>query len=134
MFYSALEDQTSIEEVQYHQAQSGEFNELANSPDANPRYFSLFEIEFTGTVLDLFIIHVDCPELTSVGENGYPKCRQLADDAGGRSINAFRTPSARRSGGTCTPVFDRPSLGDVPRLRRHGRFTSEHGQIVFTEP
>ena len=133
VFYSALEDETSIEEVKYHQTRSGEFNELENSPNANPRHFSLFETDFSGTALDLFIIHEDCPELTSEDESGYPRCRQLAEEARGRSINAFRAPSARRPGGTCTPVFDRQSLGGVPRLKRHGRFTNEHGKIVFTE-
>ncbi len=132
VFYSALEDETSIEEIRYHQTQSGEFSDLENTPKAPPRYFQLYETDFDGTMLDLFIIHADCPELTSKDESGYPRCGQLAEEAS-RSIDAFRTPSARRPEGTCTPVFDRQSLGDIPRLKHHVRFTNEHGKIVFRE-
>ena len=131
VFYSALEDETSIEEIKYHQTRSGEFSDLENIPNASPRYFRLYEMDFEGTVLDLFTIHPDCPELTSKEESGYPKCRELAEEARNRSINAFRTPSARQPGGTCTPVFNRGSLGDVPLLKSHGRFTHADGSIVF---
>ncbi len=131
VFYSALEDETSIQEVRYHQVQSGEFSDLENTPTAPPRNFSLYETDFDGTVLDLFPIQTNCPELTSEDESGYPKCCQIAEEARSRSVNAFRTPSARRQGGTCTPVFDRHSLGDVPRLKHHGRFVNDHGNIVY---
>lgn len=133
VFYSALEDETSIEEVRYHQVQSGEFSDLESKPAAPSRYFRLYEMDFNGTVLDLFPILAACPELTSKDESGYPKCRQLAEDARKQSVNAFRTPSARRPAGTCTPVFDRQSLGDGPRLKRSGRFTNDRGRIVFRE-
>ncbi len=133
VFYSALEDETSIEEVRYHQVQSGEFSDLENEPAAPSRYFRLYETDFNGTVLDLFPIHTECPELTSEDESGYPKCRQLAEDARRQSVNGFRTPSARRPAGTCTPVFDRQSLGDGARLKRSGRFTNDRGRIVFRE-
>ena len=133
VFYSALEDETSIEEIKYHQTRSGEFSDLENTPHAPARYFWLYETDFDGTMLNLFIIHPDCPELTSPDESGYPKCRELAEEARSRSIDAFCTPSARRPEGTCTPVFDRKSLGDVPRLKRRIRFTNEHGKIVFRE-
>ena len=133
VFNSALEDETSIKEIRYHQMQSGEFGDLENTPKAPPRYFRLYETDFDGTMLDLFIIHADCPELTSEDESGYPRCRQLAEEARSRSINAFRTPSARRPEGSCTPVFDRQSLGGIPRLKRQGRFMNEHGKIVFRE-
>ncbi len=133
VFYSALEDETSIEEIKYRQTRSGEFSDLDNTPKAPPRYFRLYETDFDGTILDLFIIRADCPELTSEDESGYPRCRQLAEEARSSSINAFRTPSARRPEGTCTPVFDRQSLGDIPRLKRHGRFMNQTGKIVFRE-
>ena len=133
VFYSALEDETSIEEIKYHQTRSGEFSDLENTPHAPPRYFRLYETDFNGTMLDLFTIHPDCPELTSADESGYTKCQQLAEEARSRSINGFLTPSARRSEGTCTPIFDRQSLGDVPRLKRHIQFSNEHGKIVFRE-
>ncbi len=133
VFNSALEDETSIEEIKFHQTRSGEFRDLENTPHAAPRYFRLYETDFDGTMLDLFVIHSDCPELTSVDESGYPKCRQLAEEARSSSINAFRTPSARRPEGACTPVFDRQSLGDIFRLKRRGRFTNEDGKIVFRE-
>ncbi len=37
VFYSALEDETSIEEVKYHQVQSGEFSDLESNPAAPSR-------------------------------------------------------------------------------------------------
>jgi len=110
VFYSALEDKTSIVEVRYHQVRSGEFNDLQKSAKAAPRYFSLFETNFDGSVLDLYAIHRDCPELTSEDCDGYPRCRELAEEARSRSVDAFQTPSARQPGGTCTPVFNRQSL------------------------
>lgn len=112
VFYSALEDETSIEEIRYHQTRSGEFSDLEKTPKAPPRYFGLFETVFDGTMLDLFEIHADCPELTSEDKSGYSTCCQFAEEARSRLINAFRTPSARRPSGTCTPIFDRHSLVD----------------------
>ncbi len=133
VFYSALEDETSIEEIKYHQTRRGEFSDLANTPDAPPRYYGLYETNFDGTMLDLFTIHPDCPELTSEDDSGYPKCQRLAEEARSKSMNAFRTPSARQSEGICTPIFDRQSLVSVPRLKSHGRFINEHGKIVFRQ-
>lgn len=132
VFYSALEDETSIEEIKYHQVRNSEFSDLAGTTTAPPRYFSLYEIDFDGMVLDLFLIQANCPELISKDQNGYPKCRQLTEEARSQSVNAFRTPSARRSGGTCIPVFDRQSLGDIPRFKYQGRYTNDKGSIVFT--
>ncbi len=131
VFYSTLEEETSVQEVRYHQVRSGEFRDLEGTPTAHPRYYSLYEIDFDGKVFDLFVIQENCPELTSEDESGYPKCRQIAEEARNRSVNALRTPSARRPGGTCTPVFDRQSLGDVPRLKQHGRFINENGNLGF---
>jgi len=131
VFYSALEDETSIDEMRYHQRRVGELADLEANPSAAPRHFWLYEADFGGRVLDLFEQHPSCPELTSEDEDGYPKCRQLAAEARSKKINAFRTPSARRSEGTCTPVFDRASLGHAPRMKAHGRFVHVNGDVVF---
>ena len=50
VFYSALEDETSIEENKYHQTRSGEFSLLENTSHAPPRYFRLYETDFDGTM------------------------------------------------------------------------------------
>lgn len=131
VFYSALEEETSIEEVKYHQLRNGEFTGLAASSAAPPRYFGLFEIDFDGSVFDLFPIQTDYPELTSVDESGYSKCREFAEEARSQSVNAFRTPSARRTEGTCTPVFDRQSLKGEARYKQSGRFANVSGVIEF---
>jgi hypothetical protein len=133
VFYSTIEDETAIEEVRYHQERSGEFKELKSTLTAAHRYFHLYETDFDGTMLDLFPIHANCPALTSKDESGYPKCRQLAEEARTQSANALRTPSARLPGGTCTPVFDRHSLGDVARSKRRGRFMNDQGNLVFRD-
>ncbi len=131
VFYAALEEETSIEEMKYYQTKEQELSEVEGSSNVSPRYFSVFEIDFGGEVLDLFPLRDSCPELTSSDEGGYQKCRSLADEARSRSIDAFRTPSARRSGGICTPVFARNSLGSTPNLRRNGCFINKEGDIVF---
>jgi hypothetical protein len=130
VFYSALEEETSIAEVRYHQTRAAEFQDLKQHASAPARYFWIFEIDFDGTILDLFPLRQAVTELTSRDESGYPKCRQLAEEARSRSISAFRTPSARRAEGTCTPVFERESLKD-PKIKQAGRFTHENGDIVF---
>jgi hypothetical protein len=131
VFYSALEDETSIEEVKHHQSQSGEFDDLKYSDNSAPRHFNLFEIDVEGSVLELFPIHADFPELTSEDESGYPKCRDIAEEARRNSIDAFRTPSARKMGGTCTPVFTRQSLPNDPRIKSYGKFISRNGEISY---
>ena len=133
VFYSTLEEKTAIEEVRYHQMKSKEFADLSSMKDAPARYFSVYQSEFDGSVIDLFAIAEQLPELTSKDESGYPKCRQLAEDARNRSVNALRTPSARQQGGTCVPVFDRVALVDVPVFKGRGRFVNEDGEVVFRQ-
>lgn len=131
VFYSAIQDETAIAEVQYHQTQSGEFREIEITPSASPRHFWLYEVDFEGRSLDLFPIYPKYPELTSRDSDGYPRCREIAVKARETGANALRTPSARRTGGTCTPVFDRACLADAPRLRGSGRFVHADGQVQF---
>ncbi len=131
VFYSSLEDETSIEEVRYYQVRNGEFHDLETISTAPARHFNLFEVDFEGDTLDLFEIKSTCPELTSQDNSGYKKCRELASEARSRLVSAFLTPSARKVGGRCVPVFERKTLGNNIRFKAKGRFVHNNGQVVF---
>jgi hypothetical protein len=114
VFYSALEMETCEEEVKHR---------LKGAKDATPfdRYFQFIACDFSGIVLDLCGKEGKHPELVSKKEDGYPFCQTLALVARNSAIEAFHTPSARRAGAICTPVFSRPALAnsrfvDVPRV------------------
>jgi hypothetical protein len=103
--YSALEIETSIEEVAHHQKKP--INELRH-----PRYFRILRCSFSGVALVLVGHEQSYPDLISPTESGYPFCRSLAGEARGAGHDALRTPSARRPGGICLPVFTESTLTD----------------------
>lgn len=114
VFYSALERETCEEEVKHR---------LRDAKAAVPydRYFQFITCDFSGVVLDLCGREDAHPELVSETEDGYPFCQALALTSRNSGVEAFHTPSARRAGGICTPVFSRPALAnprfvDVPRV------------------
>jgi hypothetical protein len=123
VFYSALEEETCVNEVRYH---------LENAMTAVPfsRSYDLLSCDFQGTIINLIGKEVDHPELISPTEDGYPFCRSLAQMARGLSIHAFYTRSARHSGGRCTPVFARPNLTNE-RSIAHATFVSENGTLKY---
>jgi hypothetical protein len=114
VFYSALEKETCEEELRHR---------LRDAKTAVPldRYFQFIACDFSGVVLDLYGHEGEHPELVSKTEDGYPFCRALAVTARSEAIDALHTPSARKAGGICTPVFSRPTLSnprfvDAPRV------------------
>lgn len=132
VFYSALDDETSIAEIRFHLSKDQSFVNPTGSVSA-PRYYWLCEADFSGRTMDLFQIWAGCPELTSQDESGYSKCKDIAEEARGRRIDAFRTPSARRKEGVCTPVFNREALSRSVRPKRQGKFVVRAGQIRFED-
>ena len=113
VFYTALERETCEEEIKHHLQEA-----IATVPFT--RFYQLITCEFSGVVLDLCGKERDHPDLVSKTESGYPFCQALARTARSSGIEAFHTPSARRNGGICTPVFSHSSLAnprfvDAPR-------------------
>jgi hypothetical protein len=115
VYYSALEMQTCEEEVRHR---------LKDPQAAVPfdRYFQFVACDFSGVVLDLCGREGIHPELVSKTEDGYPFCQALAVVARNSAIEAFHTPSARKTGGICTPVFARSALAN-PRFVNAPRVT-----------
>lgn len=103
VYYSALEMETCKEEVRHR---------LKDAKAAVPfdRYFQIIACDFSGEVLNLCGHEGAHPELVSKTEDGYSFCQALAMAARGSAIQAFHTPSARKTEGICTPVFSRPAL------------------------
>lgn len=115
VFYSALEMKTCEEEVRHRLKDA----KTAVSVD---RYFQFIACDFSGVVVDLCGQEKDHPELVSNMEDGYPFCRAMAISARNSGVDGLHTPSARKAGGICTPVFVRPALAN-PRFAAAPRVT-----------
>lgn len=115
VYYSALETETCEQEVRHRLRD-------AKAAVAFDMYFQFIACDFSGAVLNLCGREEAHPELVSETEDGYPFCEAIAQAARNSAIEAFHTPSARRTGGVCTPVFSRPALGN-PRFVAAPRVT-----------
>lgn len=115
VYYSALEMETCEEEVRHR---------LREAKAAVPfdMYFQFIACDFSGAILHLCGSEGAHPELVSKTEDGYPFCQALAQVARNSAIDAFHSPSARRTGGICAPVFSRPALAN-PRFVAAPRVT-----------
>ena len=128
VFYSAEDIETAVSEVAFHYLAEL----VGNSTPSRKVYFRHFQCEFDGRVLDLRPHQAQFPFLADPDvTKSYPPCNSLAKEAIEIGMHAFLTPSARRPGGTCVPVFSRPSLrngvvGEVVALQR----THEGGSVV----
>jgi hypothetical protein len=123
--YSALEEETCVEEIKYHRRDD---LEMLRPGKGGRFYYRLFQIRYEGRTVSLFDLLHDHPEIAT--NEGYQFCRSLGREAVARSKDAFRTPSARRSGGVCVPVFRREALGDV-HLRFVGCFELVGATLTF---
>jgi hypothetical protein len=110
VYYSALTEETCEAEVRHHLSYA--------SPSAFPRYYQVLACDFGGTVAILHGKEIEHPELISATEAGYPFCQSAAEAARKIDIRAFHTPSARHTGGTCTPVFYRTNLSNERSIAR----------------
>lgn len=123
VFYSAIEVATCVAEVQHNQEK-----DLATSVAPFPRYFTAIGCDYSGQTLMLVGREVDYPELISPTDAGYPFCQAVAQWAQARGAQALRTTSARRSSGTCLPVFERGCLAS-PQDRDRFRFVAKNGRV-----
>lgn len=128
VFYGALEKETAAREVSHHYAkwvgQFGHGTEISFT-------YTLVSYSFAGTnTVDLRPDLDQWPEL--VAEN-YDFCNALGREAIEVGIDAFLAPSARRSGGTALPAFQRSTLSD-PSVESLKRFTmSANGSVIDEE-
>lgn len=111
VYYSALDLATTIEERLHWFRKESQPNQVVRL------YLRLLQCDFAGSTKDL-VPHANALSfLTS--EDGYSQCNALANEAIACGVDALLTPSARRAGGTCVPVFGERSLSNPT-------FTSSH--------
>jgi len=103
VYYAAAETGTCIEEVKHYQ-------NSVMSGQSSARYYRFIAAHFEGAMVDLRGQEQEFPQLISQDKSGYPFCQDLADAARQTGLDAFYTRSARRSDGTCIPVFAQGSL------------------------
>ena len=61
-----------------------------------------------GRTIDLTLYHDHFPDLTH--SKNYDLCNRMGRFARDQSIGLFRTPSARKDGGICVPVFSEDAI------------------------
>jgi hypothetical protein len=126
VYYSALDEETCIEEVRHH-TKNG-FEQLLSGQIPYPRYCQFLTSTFNGVVIVLCGQETVYPQLVSVDQSGYPFCQSLARQARERNSLAFHAPSARHDGGVCVPVFARRSLSNHT-AREYITFRVHNGQV-----
>jgi hypothetical protein len=136
VYYSALEEETSIEEIRFHRGKDiksalSALQQHSSSPRPQAGwYYSVFQAQYVGLTVDLTSCDQEFPQLLADEQHGYPFCRQLGRQAHTNGRDGFRTPSAQRRGGVCTPVFTESALRD-PAIRYRGRFILDATELRF---
>ncbi len=109
VFYSALEVKTAEAELCHWVPKV-----FGNPTKPRTRYYACFSCEFRGVVKDLRPLHSGYPDLTA---EDYSFCNTLGAEAIELGLNALLCPSARKSDGTCVPVFSENSISNATVLR-----------------
>ena len=125
VYYSALEQRTSVEEVLHHRKKT-------MSAQSSAQYYRFISAQFDGLVVDLRGQEKAHPELISKDESGYPFCQGLADAARESGTNGFYTPSARHPDGTNVPVFTQDALSN-PTLGDGVRFYWDGSTVAYVD-
>ncbi len=110
VYYSSLEEATCRREMEFHLREA--MSDQREHASKHPRSYSLISCHYSGTTADLRGREEKYPDLVSESDEGYPFCQSLGLNAAERGIQGFLTPSARRQGGVCAPVFDHQSLSE----------------------
>lgn len=127
VYYSALEEETCLAEVRYHKSLAFERQLSGQLP--YPRYYQIIACDFSGSAMMLVGFEQQHPELVSPTEAGYPFCQNVAQWSMAQGASALHTASARRTGGTCVPVFSRACLTNA-RASVRFRFATEAGAVT----
>jgi len=128
VFYSALSRETCEAEVVNYKA--AEVKSVVASGISTGIKYMLFSISCRGRITSLIPWVRSVAALTGKTSASYPACRQIADDAIAMGAQALETPSARREGGTCVPVFEEQTLG-TPAVAVAGTLTVRNNNVVF---
>lgn len=104
VYYAALERETAISEM-IHMLKPQLDTLLASSfPFA---FYRVFAAAYRGDTANLTTKPEEHARLTS---DTHDYCKQLRTAAADANLHGFHTPSARRTGGICTPTFRRDAL------------------------
>jgi hypothetical protein len=122
VFYAALEEMTSVEEVRFHLRQS-------MAEDGLPQNRQMIVCRFEGLMMFVTGSEEAHPELTSQDESGYTYCQALGAAARADGVDGLHAPSARRPGGTCAPVFSRAAVSE-PKHKYYVRFIPDGSEIA----
>jgi len=132
VWYGALEEKTSIIEVAYHQKKFVEpdLKSLQTSITID-RKMLLAELKSDDTYdLTQRQMHEDFPRLI---EDNYIFCQKLGTYLYQNSIGYILTPSARNTGGICTPVFFPEIIqSDLHLFYFHLKFEKD-GKVLYTK-
>ena len=102
VWYGALEEETSIAETSYKRPEIDK-NDFENSEGPIVQCRRMFKASLDAKLsIDTRTIAKIQSHLTS---DDYSFCQNLGEQAIENNIDMFLTPSARRTGGICTPVF-----------------------------
>lgn len=107
VFYSAEDGETARAESAHQVRKHAE----ARGAPSSREYLDQHSCDFSGDAKDL--TRTGWPELTGDTVADYADCQDLGRQAVGEDLDGFRTLSARRSGGVCTPVFARRALSNA---------------------
>jgi hypothetical protein len=128
VYYSALEEDTCIEEIRHHYQR--EFEQQRTGRFPHPRYYHLLTCDFAGVALVLTGHEDQYSDLVSPTDAGYPFCQNLASMARQDGVDALYSRSARAPAGTCVPVFTEASVTN-PRSVSRLRFFAQNGQTEY---
>lgn len=108
VLYTAEQGETAYAEKEYHVQRWAERNGYTPVTE----YYSEYSVQFEGRAKDL--TSLDWPELTA---DDYTVCQRLGSEATAENLSGLRTPSARRRGGVCVPVFSAAALSEPEEIR-----------------
>jgi len=130
VWYSAVEEATSVQETLHHRPEIDR-NDLANADGPIIQDRRMFEADLNlHDSVELRGLEARHPGITDPVE--YAFCQKLGRKAVELDIVSFRTPSVRREGGTCVPVFD-PSVIKDRKLYDYWNFFPKDGAPFSTK-
>jgi hypothetical protein len=126
VFYSALEADTAEVEVRDWYLRHA----FGSTRERRTVYYMSFSCDYAGHTKDLRPYVATLPCLIQDEKSAYPDCHRIAAEAVKDGLGGLLTPSARKPGGTCLPVFRRKALSN-PRRREWVAFAfdPETGQV-----
>ena len=124
VFYCSLEIATAIDEVRYWIPQF-----MGKPKAARTAYYQEVACTFDGIEKDLRGMVGTWPNL--IHKTNYDFCNKLGAEAIRSNVDAFATPSVRRSSGSNLPIFSRSAAVDAELISVLAfRFDPANGQVT----